>query len=183
MIDNYEELMELWEWSLELWEWSLEAEMKARIRGVQSYMQQLEFLFGCHLGKMILNHTDNLSKALQDESCTAVEGQDAAMKTVKTLESTRNEHRYKAFMRAAKANQNRFEIDEQSLPGKSVLTITSNFQLITSLKVTSRYFVEFVLKLWIMLFKQSKHVLIKQIGLFTRTSKRCSLNSLKGEPF
>ena len=157
--------------------------MKARIRGVQSYRQQLEFLFGCHLGKMILNHTDNLSKALQDESCTAVEGQDAAMKTVKTLESTRNEHRYKAFMRAAKTNQNRFEIDEQSLPGKSVLTITSNFQLITSLKVTSRYFVEFVLKLWIMLFKQSKHVLIKQIGLFTRTSKRCSLNSLKGEPF
>ena len=65
-------------------------------------MQQLKFLFGCHLGKMILNHTDKLSKALQDESCTAVEGQDAAMKTIKTLKSTRNEDLYKEFMRGVK---------------------------------------------------------------------------------
>ena len=55
---------------------------------------------------------------------------------------------------------------------QSALTITSNLQLITSLKVTSRYFIEFIWKLWIVLFKQSKHVLIKQIGLFTRSSKR-----------
>ena len=110
MIDNYEELMVLWEWSLNN---AQEAEMKARIRGVQSYMQQLKFLFGCHLGKMILNHKDH--KALQDESCTAVEGQDAAMKTVKALESTRNEDRYKDFMKAVKADQNRFEIDEPPL--------------------------------------------------------------------
>ena len=174
MIDNYEELMELWEWSLDNVQ---VAEMKARIRGVHSYMQQLKFLFGCHLGKMILNHTDNLSKTLQDESCTAVEGQDAAMKTVKALESTRNEDRFKDFMKAVKADQNRFQIDEHPFQEKdgdqSALTITSNLQLITSLKETSRYFVEFILKLWIMLFKQSKHVLIKQIGLFTRTSKRC----------
>ena len=61
LIDNYEELMELWEWSLDNVQ---ETEMKARIRGVQSYMQQLKFLFGCHVGKMILKDTDNLSKAL-----------------------------------------------------------------------------------------------------------------------
>ena len=81
-------------------------------------MQQLKFLFGCHLGKMILNHTDNLPKALQDESCTAVEGQDTAMKTVKALGSTRNEDHDKDFMKAVKANQNRFEIDEPSLQRK-----------------------------------------------------------------
>ena len=90
MIYNHEELMVLWEWCLDNVQ---DAEMKARIRGVPSSMQQLKFLFGCHLGKMILNHTGNLSKALQDESCTSVEGQDAAMKTVKALESTRNEDR------------------------------------------------------------------------------------------
>ena len=78
-------------------------------------MQQLKCLFGCHLGKMILNHKDNLTKALQDESCTAVEGQDVAMKTFKALESTRNEDRYKDFMKAVKADQNRFEIDEPPL--------------------------------------------------------------------
>ena len=115
LIDNYEKLMELWEWSVDSVQ---EAEMKVKIRGVQSYMQQLKFLFGCHLGKMILNLTDILSKALQDESWTAVEGQDAAMKTVKALESTRNEYRYKDFMKAVKANQNHFEIDEPSLTRK-----------------------------------------------------------------
>ena len=67
---------------------------------------------------MILNHTDNLSKALQDESCIAVEGQDAAMKTVKALELTRNEDPYKDFVKAVKADQKRFEIDEPSLPRK-----------------------------------------------------------------
>ena len=64
MIDNYEEFMELWEWSLDNVQ---KAEMKARTQGVQSYMQQLKFLFGRHLSKMIFNHTDNLSKSLQDE--------------------------------------------------------------------------------------------------------------------
>ena len=68
--------------------------------------------------KMILNHTDNLTKALQDESCTTVEGQDAVMKRFKAMESTRNEDRYKDFMKAVKADQNRFEIDEPSLPRK-----------------------------------------------------------------
>ena len=62
MTDNYEELMKLWEWSLDN---AQEAELKARIQGIQSYMQQLKFLFGCHLVKMILNHnTDNLSKGM-----------------------------------------------------------------------------------------------------------------------
>ena len=40
------------------------------------------------------------------------------MKTVKALESTRNADRYKDFMKAVKTDQNRFEIDERSLPRK-----------------------------------------------------------------
>ena len=44
MIDKYDELMGLWEWSLTNVH---DTEMKARIRGVQSYMQQFKFLFGC----------------------------------------------------------------------------------------------------------------------------------------
>lgn len=115
MIDNYDEIMELWEWSLDNVH---ESEMKARIRGVQTYMGQMKFLFGCHLGKMILNHTDNLSKTLQDQSCTAVEGQDAAMKTVKALELTRNDSAYNSFMANLKIDQSRFDIPEPSLPRK-----------------------------------------------------------------
>ena len=40
------------------------------------------------------------------------------MKTVKALESTRNEDRYKDFTKSVKADQNRFEIDESTLPRK-----------------------------------------------------------------
>ena len=54
MIDNYYELMELWEWSLENVK---ETEMITRIRGVMTYMQQFKFLFACILGQMILNQT------------------------------------------------------------------------------------------------------------------------------
>jgi len=59
--------------------------MKARIRGVKSYMHQFKFLFSYLLGKMILIQTDNLSRTLQDSICTFIEGQDSAFNTVKTL--------------------------------------------------------------------------------------------------
>ena len=48
VLDNYKELMELWEWSLSVVRGT---EIKARIRGVQSFMEKFGFLFGCHLGK------------------------------------------------------------------------------------------------------------------------------------
>ena len=49
MIENYDELMELWLWSLDN---AKDTEMKAKIRGVQSYTGEFKFLFGCHLGKL-----------------------------------------------------------------------------------------------------------------------------------
>jgi len=48
MLENYDELMELWEWSLETVK---ETEMVARIRGVMVFMTKFKFLFGCLLGK------------------------------------------------------------------------------------------------------------------------------------
>ena len=62
MLDNYEELMELWDWSLEN---CTDSAMKARIRGVQSYMNTYSFLFGCQLAVKVLSITDNLSASLQ----------------------------------------------------------------------------------------------------------------------
>ena len=63
--------------------------MIARIWGVMIFMSQFKFLFGCLLGKVLFVQTDNLSRTLQDSECTSIEGQDAALKTVKTLRSIR----------------------------------------------------------------------------------------------
>ena len=63
---------------LDLWDWSLivskDTEMKARIRGVQSMMTTFNFYFGCTLGEQLLRQTDNLSRALQDSSTSAAQG-------------------------------------------------------------------------------------------------------------
>ena len=115
MIDNYDELMQLWEWSLGNVK---DTEMKARIRGVQTYMQQFKFIFGCKLGKMILVHTDNLSRTLQASTCTAVEGQDSASCTVKALKSIRNDESFSSFWKIVKLDQDRLGINDPSLPRK-----------------------------------------------------------------
>ena len=112
MIENYDELMELWLWSLDNVK---DTEMKARIRGVQSYTGEFKFLFGCHLGKIILVQTDNFSRTLQDARCTAAEGQSVAMTTVKVLENTRNDESFENFWARVEIGRKIFNIDEAML--------------------------------------------------------------------
>ncbi len=52
-----------------------DTESKARIQGVKSQMNTFRFAFGTMLAEMILRHTDNLSRSLQDKVCSAAEGQ------------------------------------------------------------------------------------------------------------
>ena len=115
MLENYDELMELWEWSLESVK---ETEMIARIRGVMVFMTKFKFLFGCLLGKMLLVQTDNLSRTLQDSECTAIEGQDVAEKTVQTLKSLRNDESFGSFWKLVRSEQARLGIEDPSLPRK-----------------------------------------------------------------
>ena len=72
-LNNYSELMELWEWSLKN---VTDTEMKARIRGVQAVMGTFDFVFGCSLGGSILRQTGNFSKTLQHEHFSAAQGQE-----------------------------------------------------------------------------------------------------------
>ena len=50
VINNHDELMELWDWSLAV---SKDAEMKARIRGIKNMMKTFDFYFGCTLGEQL----------------------------------------------------------------------------------------------------------------------------------
>lgn len=49
VLNNHDELMELWDWSLEILK---DTEMKSRITGVKSIMAKFSFYFGCCLTSM-----------------------------------------------------------------------------------------------------------------------------------
>ena len=82
VLKNYDVSQQLWEEALEV---ATDSEVHARIVGVQTTITKFEYLFGVILGDCILNHTDNLSKTLQNPSLTASEGQYIAELTCQTL--------------------------------------------------------------------------------------------------
>ena len=68
-----------------------DTEMKARIIGVNAMMLKFKFLFGCTIGKTLLNQTDNLSEKLQSSKLSALEAQNIAKDTVKALRKDRSD--------------------------------------------------------------------------------------------
>ena len=94
IVSNYDELLELWEWSLERLS---DTEMKARIRGAAAVMERFSFFFGLRLGDSILCHTDNLSRVLQSPILSAVEGQELASTVVEVIKQGRQEEEFEKF--------------------------------------------------------------------------------------
>ena len=93
-IDNYSELMDLWDRSLQA---TSETEMKSRLQGVRGVMSTFQFLFSCSLGKIILKKTDNLSKTLQNPSMSAAQGQKIAHLVIETLSEDRCDEKFELF--------------------------------------------------------------------------------------
>ena len=91
---NYSFLQDLWQWSLEN---CTDTERKARIRSVETYMKNCDFVYGVLLGELVLGHSDNLSRTLQDPKLSAVQAQDCTNKTVETMISIRNDEIYDLF--------------------------------------------------------------------------------------
>ena len=79
VINNHAVLMVLWDWSL------TDAEMKARIRGIQSMtrMTTFEIYFGRTLGEQLLRQTDNQGRTLQDSSTSVAQGDTLAQDVAK----------------------------------------------------------------------------------------------------
>ena len=74
-----------------------DTESKARIQGVRAQVKTFNFLFGSILGEMVLRHTDNLSRTLQDKALSAAEGQQVADMVVHTLQTLRNVESFDLF--------------------------------------------------------------------------------------
>jgi len=62
VVANYNSLLQLWEESLE--SGRFEPDVKARIIGVKTVMQNFRFLYGLKLSETVMKLTDHLSKTL-----------------------------------------------------------------------------------------------------------------------
>ena len=104
----------------ELWEWSLnntnDTELKARIIGVKTMMTKFDFLFGCIMGKTLLNQADNLSKTLQNPKLSALEAQTISRITIDTLKKDRNDAAFSLFWELVINTQKSLSVDDPVLP-------------------------------------------------------------------
>lgn len=116
MLDNCEVLFGVWN---EAQNSQLDGEMRARIIGVDTQMHTSDLLFGISLGNLLLLcHTDNLSKTLQQKSLSAAEGQRVAKLTLDVLQSLRNEDHFNIFYADVLLDQVHFQVDAPTPPRK-----------------------------------------------------------------
>ena len=80
VVTNYNVMQAVWEEAMEV---AKDSETRAQITGLQHCMLTFEYFFGAMLGELILKHTDNLSKALQNPKLRSSEGQELADLTTK----------------------------------------------------------------------------------------------------
>ena len=113
ILSNYSVLLSTWDEALEA---AKDTESKARIQGVQAQMKMFDFLFGVSLGEMVLRHTDNLSKTLQDKSFSAAEGQQVARMVIHTLQALRSVDSFDLFWTKVTKNAELLEVGEPQLP-------------------------------------------------------------------
>ena len=106
VLQNFEASQETWEEAVEV---VCDTEMKARICGVSAAMKTFDYLFGAMLGEIILRHSENLSRTLQQHSISAAEGQQVARMTIGTLKSLRNDQSFELFW--TKVNQTTSNLD------------------------------------------------------------------------
>ena len=117
ILANYNNLKQLWNECLEAPS-RLDPELKSRIIGVQSQMNQYKVLFGLKLSERILKITDNLSATLQSQSLSAAEAQSIAQMTIKTLESMRSDDAFKLFFGLMEHVRESTGTDAPTLPRK-----------------------------------------------------------------
>ena len=70
------------------------------------------------MGELILRHTDNLSKTLQNPELSAFEGQETAEMTCKTLDSIRNDESFDLFWQNTLSLQSNLDVSDPVLPRK-----------------------------------------------------------------
>lgn len=135
IFERYDALQKLWDVCLSE---SLESDIRSRIIGCQSQMKSFPFFFGLHLSHRLYSQTDNLSKTLQKEKMSALEGKRLADLTVKTLEGMRNEENFKLFYETVKKKAEPLDVEEPTLPRKRRRPNYARLHIIDGHEQTSR---------------------------------------------
>ena len=116
VLSNYDPLLNLWDVCLQD---KLDKEIRSRIIGCESQMKTFEFFYGLHLSHKIYSLTDNLSKTLQKESMSALEGQRIANLTIKTFQDMRTKEAADLFYKYVVGNASSHKsIAQPMLPRK-----------------------------------------------------------------
>ena len=85
ILDNWYAIDALWDQSLDE---KLDPEIRGRIIRVQSQMHLFNYFFGVYILQLLLRHSDNLSKSLQNQRTSACNGHSIAALSIKTLEKS-----------------------------------------------------------------------------------------------
>ncbi len=123
VMNNYTVLQELWHISKDQ---ASDPSIRARIIGVEAQFKTFRYFFGVHLGELILQHTDNLSRTLQSPEMSASEGANVAAMAVATLETIRSDAGFDAFWEIVMLHKRDVDIDEPELPRRR--RVPSRFQ-------------------------------------------------------
>ena len=100
-------------------EGKLSVDIKSRIIGCIAQMKKFDFYFGITLGKTLYGLSDNLSKALQIKSMSALNSQKMAELTISTVESMRSSEEFQMFYETTlKKAKHHDYISEPQLPRK-----------------------------------------------------------------
>ena len=132
---RYAALQNLWDVCLSE---KLESEVRSRIIGCQAQMESFSFFFGLHLSHRLYSLTDNLSKTLQKEQMSALQGKKDADLTVQTLEGMRNEEHFKLFYDTVKKKAENLDVEEPTLPRKRRRPNYTRLHIIDGHEQTSR---------------------------------------------
>ena len=116
----------------------LESEVRARIIRCQAQMESFSFFFGLLLSHRIYSLTDNLSKTLQKERISALEGQRLANLTVDTLKGMRTREAFDLFFELTKKKAAKLDVEEPMLPRKRRRPKYSILQYVQGHKETAR---------------------------------------------
>ena len=93
-----------------------DTDAKATIQGVAAQMKTFTYLFGSMLGKLVLKHTDNLSKTLQHVSRSAAEDQQVTSMIVATLNSMCSDDQFNLFGDMVILKAEELSVSEPQLP-------------------------------------------------------------------
>ena len=116
ILQNYKRLMQVRDGCLEE---NMEVEVRSRIISCRAQMMSFNFFCRINLSFIIYFITDNLSKALQAESISAVESQNSAKLSLGTLERMRSQENSDAFFDVMKSEAEKIDfLEEPSLPRK-----------------------------------------------------------------